>query len=221
MGYVIGFLIAEIIFFSAFIIFSRLNYKKRFSNTYDHRNMFPYELNYESNFSDNMLGNICFLFFVASHLGLSVVSMSSILNDRLIFNLITTILLTVATLLVVFVPLKLLKTHLVCSTFIIGAAFLSFASIGYTLLTFYGVFGKKIEFLVFAIISLLFAVFYFLVIMNPKLTSWAKVEKVEQDGKTIYQRPKYFTLAFSEWLSIFGVPVASVLIALTYILINL
>lgn len=220
MGYIIGFFVAEVVFFIAFIIFSRLNYRRRFSNVYDHRNMFPYELNYESRFSDNLVGNICFLFFVGLHLGVAILCMDSLLNEKLIFNLITTILYSVSVLLVLFVPLKLLKTHLICSTFIIGASFLSFASIGYTLLTLYEPFGKSPTFIVLSVISFVVAIFYFILVMNPKLSSWAKVDKVEQDGKTIYQRPKVFYLALCEWFGIFGLPLAGLLMSLTFILIN-
>lgn len=220
MGYIIGFFIAEVVFFIGFLIFSRLNYHKRFSTIYDHRNMFPYELNYESRFSDNLAGNICFLFFVGLHLSVSILCMDSILNEKFIFNLISTILYCVSVLLVLFVPLKLLKTHLMCSTFIIGASFLSFSSIGYTLLTLYKPFGEYPIFVILSILSFIIAIFYFILVMNPKLTTWAKLEKVEQNGKTIYQRPKVFYLALCEWLGIFGVPVASLLMSLTFILIQ-
>jgi hypothetical protein len=147
--------------------------------------------------------------------------MSYYLNTKLLFNLVTSILYSIAILLVVFVPLKLLRTHLICSTFLIGASFLNFAALGFTFLDFYNLFKNNVIFVVFSIFSFVIALFYFLLVMNPKLTSWAKVEKAEQNGKTIYKRPKYFVLAFTEWLCIFGLPLSSLLGLITYILINL
>lgn len=220
MPFVISFFVAELIFFAAFIIFSGFNYKKRFETKYNPKNMFPYEINYESRFSENMIGNICFVLFLTLHLGVFVLQMNYFLNERLVFNLVTSILYVVTSALVFFVPLRLLKTHLICSTLLIGASFLNFASLGYTAFDFYNLFNKEAPFIVLTIIGFVVAIFYFGVVMNPKLTSWAKVDKVEQNGKTIYQRPKIFVLAFSEWLSIYGLPVASLLGTLTYIFIS-
>lgn len=201
MGAVLGCFIVEIIFFTVFFVSSRIKYNRRFSQKYDLRNMFPYELNYESKFQDNFIGNITFILMVLSHVGVFVFSMDTLIQSTLAFNLVAALLTSITTLLILFVPLKLLKTHLICTTLFIISTFLSFASIGYTTLNFSSLLNYN-YLIILAIISFAFALVVFGIIMNPKLTMWAKAEKLEVDGQVVYKRPKYIVLAFSEWLCI-------------------
>ena len=115
MGAVLGCFIVEIVFFAAFFVFSRIKYNQRFSQKYDLRNMFPYELNYESKFQDNFIGNTTFILMVLSHVGVFAFSMNTLIQSTLAFNLVTSLLVSITTLLILFVPLKLLKTHLICT----------------------------------------------------------------------------------------------------------
>ncbi len=58
--------------------------------------------------------------------------------------------------------------------------------------------------LTFAIISFVFAALSIAPLCNPKLANYAKLEEViEKDGTSHYERPKYFVMAFSEWLLFF------------------
>ncbi len=58
--------------------------------------------------------------------------------------------------------------------------------------------------LIFAIFSFIFAGLAFIPLMNPKLSNYAKMDQViEKDGSSHYERPKYFVMAFSEWLLFF------------------
>ncbi|MBR2507495.1 MAG: hypothetical protein IKB70_11555 [Bacilli bacterium] len=201
MGPVLGFFLLEILFFVGFLAFSIIRYKQRFNMRYDLRNTFPYELNFESKFSDNLFGNVLFLMMVLSNLMIYVFSMNVQIQSTLLFNLVSAIINSISLVLVLFVPLKLLKTHLAGTTVFIISTFLNFASIGFTSLNFYSILNYN-HFVVLAIISFVFAIFVFLIIMNPKLTTWANAEKVEVDGQVTYKRPKYIVLAFSEWLCI-------------------
>lgn len=55
--------------------------------------------------------------------------------------------------------------------------------------------------LTFAVLSFLFALFSFLPLLNPKLNNYSKMENVtEKDGSSHLERPKYFVMAFSEWI---------------------
>ena len=54
------FLIGGALFLALAILFSFTNYRERFKHNYDVRNHFPYELNYESKFKENLMGNISF-----------------------------------------------------------------------------------------------------------------------------------------------------------------
>ena len=51
----------------------------------------------------------------------------------------------------------------------------------------------------------LIGIFAMLVMVNPKLSNWAKLESsVDESGAIVERRPKYFVLAFSEWLVVFA-----------------
>lgn len=220
MGLTIGFFVAEVVFFFGFLFFSRANYNRRFKTKYDMRNMFPYELNYESSFKDNFAGNICYVLMCMVNVGLYVSSMDTLVQGTLAFNLIGSIITTISLLLVLLVPLKLLKTHLICSTALIIGVFLSFAAIGFTSLDFYNILSYE-TFLVTCISGFVFALVMVGIIMNPKLTTWANAEKVEVDGQITYRRPKYIVLAFSEWLSICLTLVAALLQTILVIFLNI
>lgn len=220
MGLTIGFLFAEIIFFFGFLFFSRSNYNRRFKTKYDLRNMFPYELNYEATFKDNFAGNISYALMCVANVGLYISSMDTLVQGTLAFNLVGAIITTISLVLVLFVPLKLLKTHLICSTALIIGVFLSFAAIGYTSLDFYNILSYD-SFIVTCILGFAFALIVVGIIMNPKLTTWAKAEKVEINGEITYRRPRYIVLAFSEWLCICLTLVSALLQTLLTIFINI
>lgn len=54
-----------------------------------------------------------------------------------------------------------------------------------------------------SIISYLLAFFALLLALNPRLSKWSMMDKIEQqDGSIIVLRPKIFVLAVTEWLLI-------------------
>ena len=58
--------------------------------------------------------------------------------------------------------------------------------------------------LIFAVLSFLFALLSFLPLLNPKLNNYSKMENVtEKDGSSHLERPKYFVMAYSEWILTF------------------
>lgn len=66
--------------------------------------------------------------------------------------------------------------------------------------------GHDLEILLIVLSSILFALALAvaIILVNPRLKTWAKLEKVvEEDGSSSLKRPKPFVLAFSEWLVIF------------------
>lgn len=74
--------------------------------------------------------------------------------------------------------------------------------------------------LVFAILSFIFAGLALLPLLNPKLSNYAKLDQViEKDGTVSYQRPKYFVMAFSEWLLTFLDEVALLLTMIFFVIV--
>lgn len=70
-------------------------------------------------------------------------------------------------------------------------------------------------------ISIVLAVFGFLGLLslfNPKLKDWAHLEKAEENGKTIYVKPKINFFAFYEWIYLLIIELSTLLIALNFTL---
>lgn len=97
-------------------------------------------------------------------------------------------------------PLNFYKSHLLTSLCgILGFSFASILSCFITVIP--GALGTDQTF--FLPICIIVGVLGFLVFLscfNPKLLSWAKMDKAEENGKTIYLKPKVNYLAIYEWL---------------------
>ncbi|MDY6430145.1 MAG: hypothetical protein SPL02_03085 [Bacilli bacterium] len=63
-------------------------------------------------------------------------------------------------------------------------------------------FGTNLSY-IFAIVSYIFAGVYVLLLLNPKFSSWSKLDKVAQNGAVSYMRPRVYVVAYTEWLIIF------------------
>lgn len=178
------------------------NYFQRFKDKYDIRNHFPYEMNYELRFKDNLIGN---LILIASFLlgTVYLFTYSELRFDGMLISIIASG--TLSAILIVFLfltPLKHLRLHLLETIFLFASSF-SFSSL--VCIECYREFKDLENPLSIAgvILSALMALIIFILIMNPKLSKWANLEsKVNEDGSTSYIRPKYFVLAYSEWIVI-------------------
>ena len=190
-----------LICFTGFFVFSSLNYKRRFNVKYNPLNMFPYELNYEQTFRDNFFGNL-FLFFV-SIIGIVfyVLIIKESTSGFIILLAISGIL---SSLLFSFIPLinlKYLKKHLSSSIFFFVSTLVSLLSNALIALNYHNTWLDNSS-LVLTIIFFVFGGLYLIVLFNPKISLWTKMEVVENsDGTSFYKRPKFFPLAYTEWLS--------------------
>lgn len=76
----------------------------------------------------------------------------------------------------------------------------------------------KIPQIIYGSISALLAICMLLTILNPKLKKWEKLDCIKQDDGTItYQRPKWFPLAYSEWIAVIINSLSLILFMLTII----
>ena len=215
IGWFIGLAAASIIFFVFSIINSRANFKNRFQKVYDLRNHFPYEFNYESPFSLNILGNVALIMSLAFSVGLFALTAVKVrTNGYVLYSLITGILFSIFVGVIHFIPLKTMKTHMIFSVLLLGLAFITPCAIGLGSFAYYQE-TKKIFSLVLFIVSIVVGVFYFGVAMNPKLSMNFKLIAVtDEKGNQIYLRPKFIIMAFSEWLASFGLFVSQILLLL-------
>lgn len=216
MDFILLLFIISLLTFVGFIFFSYSNYEKRFKNKYNIKNMFPYELNFESKFQDNLLGNLFLVLFIVSSVVLSILLPTMHRGSAgIIFLMVTSILAYAFLAFVCFVPLKFLKFHLLVSVIFICFSFAAFGAIAFAGVEFYNLFLQP-KFMVIAVFGFIFLFLIFMLLMNPKLSTWAKVDVIENpDGTTTPIRPKYFVLAFTEWLTIFS---NVILLILTFVL---
>lgn len=70
----------------------------------------------------------------------------------------------------------------------------------------------------FPITSLIQASLQLLIILNPTLKDWFRLENVSSNEKPLYQRPQWFVLAYSEWLSLFNGFVWIILLQLEWLI---
>ena len=203
-----------------FIIFSFTNYKVRFLQSYDLRNHFPYELNYESKFKDNLMGNVFAVLLLVSTILFYVFFDTDHKNGFFIFTMIAGIVNACITFGLIFVPLKFLKSHLALVTanivfsFLVPFSLAMYASIRYNT-------TKDISGIVFAILNAIICLFVFVLVINPKLTKWAEMDKKEnEDGTTTYVRPRIFVLAFTEWLLLFTNVLTALMAILTKVMVS-
>lgn len=61
-------------------------------------------------------------------------------------------------------------------------------------------------------ISSLFFLITTLLVFNPKLKHWSQLEQVGNNEKPLYQRPKLFILALTQWFVLFGLIVYAILL---------
>ena len=205
MKYIIPSLLGlAILMFIGFVILSFNNYKKRFNVKYNPLNMFPYELNFEASFKENLLGNI--FLFATSLIGIvfHVLIIKSASSGFIIILAISGILASVLISIVPLLPLSYLKTHLIVDVALFISVLLSIVSSALCALRYYQVWlnseGNPSLFLM--IFYFVFAGIYLLFLFNPKIALWAKLEQVvNSDGTSYYKRPKFFPLAYTEWVT--------------------
>ena len=199
-------------FFVGFIVSSFLNYYQRFKVKYNPLQMFPYELNYEMKFKENLIGN---LFLIGSALGLvsfytyfGFISNDGFIKLVMIAGLASSLLFSF----IVFTPIKYIKLHLSVDVLSFILTFMVFASTFVLALLDYQHFETDIS-LVIIFISGFFGVIYFFFLLNPKLSKWMYLDKeVNSDGSSYFKRPKFFPLAYTEWLTFVFLFIGAILV---------
>lgn len=121
-----------------------------------------------------------------------------------------------------FIDLSFAKRHLILF-FLIAASMILYT--GMTGFYFVAVYRNNLE----MVINLLFAIFLFaislfvaLLVINPKITNWDKLEKtIDEKGEISYRRPKRFVLPYSEWMMYFASVLANVIILIGLFMISI
>ena len=220
IGWLIGTSVSSLVMFICFLIASTLNYKKRFDLKYDFRNHFPYEYNFESKYSDNLLGNICLT--ISMIFSLTLFSLSSGFFNAsgiLIFCLIAGAIYSAIVFFLPFANLKHIRIHVIAAVMLSCFAFLTPSSIGLVAFQHYQL-TKLVICLVLFIICIVVGLFNFVLIMNPKFSFNIQMKKVKlENGEEKVERPTFIVIAFSEWLMMFSIFITQLLLIL--VLVNL
>ena len=220
IGWLIGLSASSIVLFFAYFFLSRANYKKRFALDYDIRNHFPYEFNYESKFTDNILGNAALILSAAFALGLfACAAVYNHTNGILLLSLIVGLLYSILFVVINFIPLKYLKLHLLFTVLLFAFSFVTPGAIGLASFKDYQD-GNEVFSLIIFIVSMVVAFINFVLVMNPKLTLNIKMQVAKDDkGNEHYIRPKYIVIAMSEWIMIFSLFISQILLILLLVVL--
>ena len=113
------------------------------------------------------------------------------------------------------IPLFYVKQHIIASTIFMSLSLLVSALTCFY--TFYVAYlysiqsiGSPVHFAL-GILSGLVTLSMLLVVFNPRLKDWAILEKVTSKDEVFYERPRMFPLAYTEWISLFLLFLASVI----------
>lgn len=212
LGLFVGLISASFLFFVCYVVFSNLIYKKKYEESYDFRNHFPYEYNFNQGFKENILGNICLILSMLLSMGSYGLALGYFFNNgNLLFVVISGIIFSIAVLFANFVPLKLLRFHVISAIISFVAAFATPSAIALAAFANYRETSSSFS-MVILVTSIVVAVFFFGAVMNPRLT--LKIQMiVEKDtnGNEKYVRPKFIVFALSEWFVNFGIIVSDLL----------
>lgn len=193
-------------FLLLFFLMSLLLYRHNKKRSFSFKNEFPYELIDQKKIKISLL----VLFSLAGIGAFSFVF--NALDFRILHSFLIVIFFAFAFsmfLVLFFYPASKPKVHTVF--FYLANGFMIFVGIAMSLyfsehfahVEINGSLVKKI----FAFgVPLVLIVYFLLIIINPKLRNWPKLEEVvNKDGSINYVRPRVFVLALSEWLTLAGI----------------
>ena len=218
----IGLAAGSILLFISYIFLSTFNYKKRFENKYDLRNCFPYEFNFESKLTDNVLGNVALIASMFLSMGLFALGLAFYQNNGyIIAGTIAGIVYSILVLAINFTPLKTLRFHFVMMVILFVAAFFTPMALGLTSFSIYQT-TKQVYPIVLMVICFVIGLLMFVLIMNPKLSFNIKMKvAVDEQGNEKYVRPDFITVAFTEWMMVLLLPVSQILYCLLIIALSI
>lgn len=208
-------IILPIITLILFAIILVITYIFKKGDSFSIRNHYPFEVS--SNF--DYKSRITYMFLFATFITCAALSYTLIFTDLSSFmgKIIAVVwgLSMIFFLIINFVDLSYCKLHL---SFAIAYFILSIGGSALTVcVSFFG--GGRFQFnKVIAIIMAVIGLGLLVILFVPKLKNWMYLEKSEEDGKTIYVRPKYSLLAFYEWIYLFAHMAFMVLICVSAII---
>ncbi len=198
----IGTFALTVVFLALLLIVSPLLYKRRNEEDFNIRNCFPFELNYRSEFKENFYTHLILALFILSSCGFYA-TFNTNYSGYLLFVMIGGILSTFSIYALFYVPLLRLRLHITVATLAFTLRLATSTSI---FIASWRMNQNAVNWIAISSIVLSsIAMFISLaLIFNPKLTlNFKAMEVVKENGEKEYIRPKYISLALSEWILIF------------------
>ncbi|MDY0177654.1 MAG: sodium/proton-translocating pyrophosphatase [Erysipelotrichia bacterium] len=206
MAHQIASFVLATIFIALFLVFSLISYFDYHKKKFDFKNTFPYEINDYKITRENIYGKISFgvsllalIFFYATYsLGLTNYHFG-----MAIFIGLMGIIGLLASAIIFFASFNNLKLHLAGDVLLFSSGIALNAGISFY--TLWDLRDRTIPInilkIVIGAIVLLIMVVLILLVINPKMKEWNKLEeKTSEDGTVSYERPKRIILAYVEWL---------------------
>ena len=197
--------VVGICLFVVFYVVSSFLYSKRHETKYHFYNMFPYEFNYPSVFKDNLYGNL--LLILGCLATMAFYEFASLSDVYSIATIILSIFQTMVIILLVLMPLRYLRTHIVISvlSMVFSMALSAFNFlIALNEMKVAASDTLKVVSIISMVIAGLLSLSMTALILNPKMTFKIYADKrIDEEGNEILERPKVIPVALSEWWAIF------------------
>lgn len=201
-----------------------LNNQKVKGIKYSFLNEFPNELKVKS--KNTRITNILLFTFISVSIALAIVlplrindiELDPTLKYVTIFGVVTFILGALFFALINIVPPVFILMH--TRIFLIMVTSLMLSNTIFGIVSFFSFYLLgNIKYLITLVIFAICALSLIVIMLNPKLITWTKLEKKKSvSDEIVYVRPKILSLAFSEWLSIIFLLLEIITIALFIIL---
>ncbi|MFA5421212.1 MAG: hypothetical protein WC344_00250 [Bacilli bacterium] len=210
--------------FLGMLIFGLSNYRETFKAKFSVLNMFPYELSYHNQGKLILFYRFFLYLYVAFSLTPALLMVGKYVNFSGYLSYLVMIGFIFVINAVIFLTMHIIQAKFVRLHSIVATAYFAFSvleagAVSIILFNLYfSIFQADISFLVFAILEAVLGFAILLVMINPNLRNWAQMKSEPgADGTGTLVRPKFFILAFSEWLVIFINFGVQILLLLAYL----
>lgn len=224
MGLWIASLSILLIAFLGMFIFGVSNYQETFKAKFSLLNMFPYELSYHNQGMMIIIYRFFLYVYVAFSISPALLMISKYYHfpgyvSYLIMVGILFVISAVSLLTLHIIQAKYVRLHTIVATIFFAVSALTSGAISIVLINLYISNNYvDIKFLMIGLMEAMLGFATLLIMLNPRLRNWAQMNSTtDEDGTVVIERPRFFVLAFSEWLVIFINLAVQILLLIAYL----
>lgn len=224
MGLWIASLSILLIAFLGMFIFGVSNYQETFKAKFSLLNMFPYELSYHNQGMMIIIYRFFLYVYVAFSISPALLMISKYYHfpgyvSYLIMVGILFVISAVSLLTLHIIQAKYVRLHTIVATIFFAVSALTSGAVSIVLINLYISNNYvDIKFLMIGLMEAMLGFATLLIMLNPRLRNWAQMNSTtDEDGTVVIERPRFFVLAFSEWLVIFINLAVQILLLIAYL----